>query len=152
MFLTCLQTNCYVTSCLWHSWVFYVIFIVFLALSNFEVSFYVCFWRFEINKYPFTRRFEGHVHQTLCLCTAEPRRREWTFPAMDRVLFISVLEPYMLKTYLGNSYLISLHLWYEMHAVRASWLEDQARGGFQKHWAIRRTRDCLLSSPWQKKI
>ena len=78
-------------------WFVDVIFIVFLTLSNFEVSFWNCFWRFKIEKCHFTRRFGGPFHQTLYLCTGEPWTRRAPFPAMDRVLFISVLEPYHAK-------------------------------------------------------
>ncbi len=78
-------------------WFVDVIFIVFLTLSNFEVSFWTCFWRFKIEKCHFTRRFGGPFHQTLYLCTGEPWTRRAPFPAMDRVLFISVLEPYTLR-------------------------------------------------------
>ena len=55
----------------------------------------------------FTRCFGGQVHQVLYLCSREPRGTWGTFPAMDRVLFISKLEPYMLKTYLGNKVFFS---------------------------------------------
>ena len=48
------------------------------------------------------RVFEGHIHQVPCLCSQEPQTTWGIFLAMDRVLFISVLEPYMLKTCLGN--------------------------------------------------
>ncbi len=77
---------------------------LFLALSNFEVSFYV-FLYFRMEKCHFTNCFGGPFHQTSYLCTAEARRTWTEIPAMDRVLFISVLEPYMLKTYLGKTLL-----------------------------------------------
>ena len=42
----------------------------------------------------FTTCFGGQVYQVLYLCSKEPRATSATFPAMDRVLFISKLEPY----------------------------------------------------------
>ena len=45
-------------------------------------------------KWSFTRCFGGQVHEVLCLCSKETRTRSATFLAMDRVLFISMLEPY----------------------------------------------------------
>ena len=55
----------------------------------------------------FTKCFGGQVHQVLYLCSEEPRGTWGRFPGMDRVLFISKLEPYMLKTYLGNKVFFS---------------------------------------------
>ena len=61
---------------------------MFSTFGNGEVSFYEVFWRsFSPNIVP--------VHDR----SLEERAR---IPGMDRVLLISVLEPYMLNEYLGN--------------------------------------------------
>ena len=73
----------------------------------------------------FTKCFGGQVHQVLYLCSEEPRGTWGRFPGMDRVLFISKLEPYMLKTYLRNK-TMQTFLKYSL-----PWLEQAGRRNYR---------------------
>ena len=74
------------------SWFRCFVFLVFLAVAVFEVSFCMCFWCSVVDKCNFTMYFGGHVHKTSSLCKGDPRRRRARFQAMTGVLFISMLE------------------------------------------------------------